>query len=47
VINAQVLTAIFVANEIEKKLAEQSRRKVVEQFPNEKVITPNLNASTF
>jgi peptide-methionine (S)-S-oxide reductase len=41
------LSAIFVANEIEKKLAEQSRKKVVEQFPNKKVITPILNASTF
>ena len=41
------LSAIFVANEKEKKLAEQSRKKVVEQFPNKKVITPILNASTF
>jgi peptide-methionine (S)-S-oxide reductase len=41
------LTAIFVANETEKKIAEQSKKKVVEQFPNEKVITPILNASIF
>lgn len=41
------LSAIFVANEQEKKLAEQSRQKVVEQFPDKKVITPILNASTF
>ena len=41
------LTAIFVANETEKKIAEQSKRKVVEQFPNEKVITPILNSSIF
>lgn len=41
------LSAIFVANDKEKKLAEQSRRKVVEQFPNKKVITPILKASTF
>ena len=41
------LSAIFVANKTEKKLAEQSRRKVVEQFPNKKVITPILNASIF
>ena len=41
------LSAIFVANEKEKKLAEQSRKLVVEQFPNKKVITPILNASTF
>ncbi len=41
------LSAIFVANEKEKKSAEQSRKKVIEQFPNKKVITPILNASTF
>lgn len=41
------LPAIFVANETEKKIAEQSKKKVVEQFPNEKVITPILNASIF
>jgi peptide-methionine (S)-S-oxide reductase len=37
----------LVANEKEKKLAEQSRKKVVEQFPNKKVVTPILDASTF
>ncbi len=41
------LSAIFVANETERKLAEQSKRKVEEQFPNEKVVTPILTASTF
>ncbi len=41
------LSAIFVANEEERKLAEQSRKKVVERFPNKKVVTPILNASTF
>ncbi len=41
------LSAIFVANEIERKLAEQSKRKVEEQFPNEKVVTPILKASIF
>lgn len=41
------LSAIFVANETEKKLAEVSRKKVVEQFPDKKVITPILEASTF
>ena len=41
------LSAIFVKNEKEKRLARQSRKKVVEQFPNKKVITPILNASTF
>ena len=41
------LSAIFVANETEKKLAEQSRRKVEEQFPGKKVVTRILDASTF
>ena len=41
------LSAIFVANETERKLAEQSKRKVAEQFPNEKVVTPILKASIF
>ena len=41
------LSAIFVANEKEKEIAEQSKRKVEEQFPNKKVVTPILNASTF
>ncbi len=41
------LSAIFVANETEKKLAELSRQKVVEQFSDKKVITPILKASTF
>lgn len=41
------LSAIFVANEKEKKLAQASREKVVKQFPNKKVITPILNTSIF
>ena len=41
------LSAIFVGNTKEKQLAEASRRKVVEKFPNKKVITPILNTSTF
>ncbi len=41
------LSAIFVANETEKKLAEQSKRKVEEKFPNKKIVTPILNRSTF
>ena len=41
------LSAIFVANETEKKIAEQSKREVEDKFPNKKVITPILNASTF
>lgn len=41
------LSAIFVSNEIEKNQAEASRKKVVEQFPGKKVMTPVLNASVF
>lgn len=41
------LSAIFVANEEEKKLAEISRAKVVKKFPNQKVVTPILASSTF
>ena len=41
------LSAIFVANEKQRQLAEQSRQKVVAQFPDKKVITPILPASTF
>ena len=41
------LSAIFVANEEQRKLAELSRQKVVAQFPNKKVITPILAASVF
>jgi len=41
------LSAIFVANELERKLAEQSKRKVEAQFPNKKVVTQILNASIF
>lgn len=41
------LSAIFVANDNEKKLAEESREKVVKEFPNQKVVTPILNLTTF
>ena len=41
------LSAIFVANEQQRKLAQQSRQKVVARFPGKKVITPVLNAGTF
>ena len=41
------LSAIFVANDKERKLAEQSRQKVIAQFPDEKVITPILDAAIF
>jgi len=41
------LSAIFVQNEKERSAAEQSRQKVVERFPDQKVVTPILDASTF
>ena len=41
------LSAIFVANNKERKLAEESRQKVVKEFPNQKVVTPILKVSTF
>ena len=41
------LSAIFVGNKKEKKLAEKSRQAVVKQFPKQKVITPILDATTF
>lgn len=41
------LSAIFVANDTERKLATQSREKVVKSFPGQKVITPILDASIF
>lgn len=41
------LSAIFVANEDERKVAEETRNNVIKQFPGKKVITPVLNASTF
>jgi peptide-methionine (S)-S-oxide reductase len=41
------LSAIFVANEKERALAEQSKREVAAQFPAKKVVTPILEASTF
>jgi peptide-methionine (S)-S-oxide reductase len=41
------LSAIFVKNEKERAIAEQSRKEIAEQFPNQKVATKILNASTF
>ncbi|HEY9148028.1 MAG TPA: peptide-methionine (S)-S-oxide reductase MsrA [Gammaproteobacteria bacterium] len=40
-------SAIFVAGEEQKRLAELSRKEVVEQFPDRKVVTPILPAATF
>ncbi len=41
------LSAIFVANDKQRAIAERLRLKVVQEFPNKKVITPILKASTF
>ena len=41
------LSAIFVADETERKLAEESKKSVVEQFPGKKVVTPIRDASRF
>ncbi len=41
------LSAIFVANEVERELAEASKQKVVAEFSKQKVVTPILNTSTF
>ncbi|TLM63040.1 MAG: peptide-methionine (S)-S-oxide reductase MsrA [Deltaproteobacteria bacterium] len=40
-------TAIFVANDRERALAEESKRRVAARFPNRAVVTPVLAASTF
>lgn len=41
------LSAIFVASDEERKLAEQSKQRVVERFPDQRVIMPILPAATF
>ena len=41
------LSAVFVANENERKLAELSKQSVITQFPNQKVVTPILPTTTF
>jgi methionine-S-sulfoxide reductase len=41
------LSAIFVANDEERRLAEASRREVEKRFANQRVFTPILPATTF
>ena len=41
------LSAVFVANEKERELAELSKQSVITQFPNQKVVTPILPSTTF
>jgi len=40
-------SAIFVANEKERKIAEESKQEVAEMFPGQKIVTPILDATTF
>jgi peptide-methionine (S)-S-oxide reductase len=40
-------SAIFVANDNERQIAEESKRQIAAQFPNQTVVTPILAASTF
>ena len=41
------LSAIFVANGSERKIAEESKALIVETFPEKTVVTPILDSSTF
>ena len=41
------LAAIFVANETERQIAEETKQGVIEMFPDQTVVTPILDASTF
>ena len=41
------LSAVFVANESERNIAEKTKPDVKEMFPGKNVVTPILNASTF
>jgi peptide-methionine (S)-S-oxide reductase len=41
------LAAIFVANETEKKIAEESKKHVAAEFPDQAVVTAILDTSTF
>ena len=41
------LSAVFVATNEERKLAEQSKKLVIEMFPGQTVVTPILDAMTF
>lgn len=41
------LSAIFVANDEEQRIAEQTRQAVIDRFPDQEVVTPILSLSTF
>jgi len=40
-------SAVFVANDQERELAERSKERVAERFPDQTVVTPILPAATF
>ncbi|WP_350609422.1 peptide-methionine (S)-S-oxide reductase, partial [Pseudoalteromonas sp. 41-MNA-CIBAN-0057] len=40
-------SAIFVANEQQRKLAQKSKQAVMNEFTNQTVVTPILDAKTF
>ena len=41
------LSAVFVGNDKERKLAESSKEFISKKFPNQKIVTPIFNLSTF
>jgi len=41
------LSAIFVANEKERAIAEETKKAVAAKFPGKKIVTPILDAATF
>ena len=41
------LSAIFVSTAQERALAEKSKQRVIDKFPNQNVVTPVLETSTF
>ncbi|MEM7207655.1 MAG: peptide-methionine (S)-S-oxide reductase MsrA [Pseudomonadota bacterium] len=43
----EYLAAIFVANDSERELAESSKERVIDRFPDQNVVTPILPLMTF
>ena len=41
------LSAIFVADAKERKIAEESKKEIAKMFPGKEIVTPILDASTF
>jgi len=41
------LSAVFVSTDEERRLAEKSKQLVIEEFPDQTVVTPILDATTF